>query len=448
MIVPDYLKKKEEESEKDYLIRLFDNMEEYEIDRFTIANLMNLATNQNFSESKYRKDYASYKDWKEYFESKQAPLSLDSLDYNETVEIDSNGLQKSKKLIMMSSEKAKDPEFLLEAHGYDTAKWEVVSTKSSIWNQHNKKDGTLTLYSSKITVKPKKYELTIEEIKDYVVGFMKDYQAPKIKPVRYESNGKLLELNITDLHLDKIGYKQGVYNIDIAEQVFFHVINDVLTRTKDMKFEKILFVWSHDFFNVDNLNKTTTAGTPQDSAMRYSDMYKRGMKLLIEGIDLMRSVAPVETIQVGANHDRLTSYTMSEVLNAWYRNCDDVIIDNDPLSRKYRRFGKCLIGFSHGDKEKRRLGKIMPSEARKDWGETYYSEIHAGHLHSEQAVKEENGVIVRHLSSPSGTDNWHFESGYVGALPKAQSFIWDKELGVTDIIHTPIIPSYDVVKEL
>mgnify|MGYP001394851088 FL=1 len=448
MIVPDYLKKKEEESEKDYLIRLFDNMEEYEIDRFTIANLMNLATNQNFSESKYRKDYASYKDWKEYFESKQAPLSLDSLDYNETVEIDSNGLQKSKKLIMMSSEKAKDPEFLLEAHGYDPAKWEVVSTKSSIWNQHNKKDGTLTLYSSKITVKPKKYELTIEEIKDYVAGFMKDYQAPKIKPVRYESNGKLLELNITDLHLDKIGYKQGVYNIDIAEQVFFHVINDVLTRTKDIKFEKILFVWSHDFFNVDNLNKTTTAGTPQDSAMRYSDMYKRGMKLLIEGIDLMRSVAPVETIQVGANHDRLTSYTMSEVLNAWYRNCDDVIIDNDPLSRKYRRFGKCLIGFSHGDKEKRRLGKIMPSEARKDWGETYYSEIHAGHLHSEQAVKEENGVIVRHLSSPSGTDNWHFESGYVGALPKAQSFIWDKELGVTDIIHTPIIPSYDVVKEL
>jgi hypothetical protein len=126
---------------------------------------------------------------------------------------------------------------------------------------------------------------------------------------------------------------------------------------------------------------------------------------------------------------------MSEVLDAWFRNDENVTIDNDPLSRKYKRFGKCLIGFSHGDKEKKRLGKIMPVEARKDWGETIYCEIHAGHLHSEQAVKEENGVIVRYLSSPSGTDNWHFESGYVGAIKKAQSFVWDKDKDIEFIYN-------------
>jgi hypothetical protein len=80
----------------------------------------------------------------------------------------------------------------------------------------------------------------------------------------------------------------------------------------------------------------------------------------------------------------------------------------------------------------------MPIEARKDWGETLFAEIHAGHFHSEQAVKEENGVIVRYLSSPSGSDNWHYESGYVGAIKKAQSFVWDKNKGMELMINTSV----------
>lgn len=361
--------------------------------------------------------------------------------YKETLEILPNGAHRSDKLIRMSKEQEKDTNYLLMAHGYDPKVWELTSAKWSEWNQHNKKDGTVTLFSSQITVKPKKSEFNIDDIKEIVADLTKNYSSPIYKPVRYADNGKLLEVNMSDLHLNKLGYKDGEYNHQQAEEIFFYILNDILTRTENMKFEKILFIWSHDFFNIDNLIKATTGGTPQDTSTRFADMYKQGKRMLIQGIDLLRQFAPVETIQVGANHDRLTSYTMSEVLEAWFRNDHNVKIDNDPLSRKYIRYGKNLIGFSHGDKEKSRLGKLMPIEARKDWGETLYSEIHAGHLHSEQAVKEENGVIVHYLSSPSGTDNWHYESGYVGAVRKVQSFIWDKERGLLDILHTPIIPS-------
>ncbi|MFD1179224.1 hypothetical protein ACFQ3W_23425 [Paenibacillus puldeungensis] len=358
--------------------------------------------------------------------------------YKTTVEILQDGSHRSDKLLRMSEEESKDVNYLLKAHGYDVNAWEITSAKSSIWNQHNKQDGTLTLYTSKITVKPKTNQFTIDDVKQTVTDLMSNYTVPIYKPIRYSESGKLLEVNMSDLHLNKLGYKDGEYNHKQAEDIFFYILNDILTRTQNMTFEKIAFIWSHDFFNIDNLTKMTTNGTPQDTSTRFADMYKQGKRMLIQGIDLLRQFAPVETVQVGANHDRLTSYTMSEVLEAWFRNDDNVKIDNDPLSRKYIRYGRNLIGFSHGDKEKSRLGKLMPIEARKDWGETLYSEIHAGHLHSEQAVKEENGVIVRYLSSPSGTDNWHFESGYVGAVRKVQTFIWDKERGLLDILHTPI----------
>lgn len=362
-------------------------------------------------------------------------------EYKETIEIKSDGSQISDKLIELSEKELKDTNYILLAHGYDPSKWEIINVKVSRWHYRDKQSVNAKIsYATKLAVKPKVQTFTQEDAKLMVLDLMMNYQPPIYKPSRYSKNGKLLELNISDLHLNKLGYVDGDYDSQQAEEAFFYIINDVLKRTEQYKFEKILFIWSHDFFNIDNLTKTTTAGTPQDVDKRYSDMYKQGKRMLIQGIDLLRQFAPVETVQVGANHDNLTSYTMSEVLDAWFRNDENVTIDNIPAQRKYRRFGKCLLGFSHGDKEKKRLGKIMPSEARKDWGETLYAEMHAAHYHSEQAVVEENGIIVRYLSSPTGTDKWHYESGYVGAVKKAQSFIWDRELGVTDIIHTTMVP--------
>ncbi|MFO1442815.1 hypothetical protein KDN24_06250 [Bacillus sp. Bva_UNVM-123] len=378
--------------------------------------------------------------WKLLLENEEIEQlnSEEKVTYKETTEILSDGSHRSDKLVRMTAEQSKNVDYLLEAHGFNKNTWELVNAKNNIWNVYSKQDGIQSLYSSRVTVKPKIKEFSIDDIKDAIRDLMENYEAPILKPIKFSSNGKLLEVNVSDLHLNKLGYIDGEYDHELAEKAFFHILNTVVNQTEHLKFEKILFIWSHDFFNVDGLTKTTTNGTPQDVSTRFASMYKQGKRMLIQGIDLLKQIAPVETIQVGANHDRLTSYTMSEVLEAWYRNDESVTIDNDPLSRKYRRFGKCLIGFSHGDKEKKRLGKIMPVEARKDWGETLYAEIHAGHFHSEQAVKEENGIIVRYLSSPSGTDNWHYESGYVGAIKKAQSFVWDKDKGLELMINTTV----------
>src|SRR5690625_5033120 len=96
---PEYLKRQKNESLDDYLIRLFQGKDNYEIDNYTIARLMNKESGENYSESKWRKDFASFKRWSDYFNSRKESISTDDISYNEKTEIKSDGTQVSDKLV-------------------------------------------------------------------------------------------------------------------------------------------------------------------------------------------------------------------------------------------------------------------------------------------------------------------------------------------------------------
>lgn len=367
--------------------------------------------------------------------------------FKEEFEIKSDGTHVSSKLIDLSLEELslmenKSVEFLLRAHGYDPEEWELVNTTSRKWGIYSKIDKIQTLYASKIICRPRKDELSIENIKKIFSEMDREYSPISHTPIKYSSTGKMLELSIADLHLGKlcwVGDSNDTYNFEIARKRFFYIINDVLSKVNNHSFQKILFVWSNDFFHFDNLASSTTAGTRQDTDLKLTQMFKIGMKMLIEAVDILKSIAPVETFYIGSNHDKLLSYFATETLAAWFRNESRVTVDTDPTIRKYVEFGKCLIQFSHGHSEGKRIGDVMSIEEREAWGRCPYNEVHAGHFHSERTVTKDNGVIVRYLGSPTGTDTWHYESGYVGAIKKGQSFIWDKETGLEQIIYTTIM---------
>jgi hypothetical protein len=87
MIDNPILKRQERESVHDYLIRLFENKDEYEIDKFEITDLLNAEMGSNYDESKWRKDYAQYLKWKDYILNKN--LDNDILDKYEHIRIES-----------------------------------------------------------------------------------------------------------------------------------------------------------------------------------------------------------------------------------------------------------------------------------------------------------------------------------------------------------------------
>ncbi len=278
-------------------------------------------------------------------------------------------------------------------------------------------------------------------VTEHMEQFNKEYKGPTKLPKVCE-NGFMLEVPIVDLHLGKLAWSPETgenYDYKIARQRYHTVVDDVVMRAKERPISKIIFPISNDFFHFDTIAQTTTAGTAQDSDMRWPKLYSVGVEMFIKSIDQFREIAPVEVLLIPGNHDRMTGYYAILHLSAWYRNNEDVTVHVDPKTRKYFEYGVSLIGFGHGDKEKGRIWGLMAVEAPKAWGRAKYREWHLAHEHSE-TTKElaGHGVILRRLSSLTGTDVWHYDMGYIGAVPKQQTFLWDKEKGLYEVWHTVI----------
>lgn len=362
---------------------------------------------------------------------------------NVTIELNKDGTQTSERFVEMTQEQAKDKVFLLRAHGFDPYEWELTAARNNMWNTYSKKDGVQVLYSSKIVCKPRTDTICVEELVKEFFEIDRLYEPPKLHTNKYLTFNKMLEIPIMDLHLSKMGWAPEVgenYDHKIAEERFLYVISDFINRTKHYNFEKIIFPLGQDILNFDDIKGDTTKGTRQNNDLRWQKVYIKGTEIIIKAIDMLHNElqAPIEVFYVPGNHDKATSYYLTTFTYAWYRNTPTVNVNIDPTVRKYIEYGSSLIGFSHGSEERNNIYKLMQVEARESWGRTMFHEWHLGHLHSEQ-TREEGGLICRKISSITGTDSWHHESGFVGAIKKAQAFVWDKEIGLTDILNSVII---------
>lgn len=353
--------------------------------------------------------------------------------------INKDGTYSSSKLIEMNEQQSKDPDYILTAHGFDTSCWQIVSARNNIRQVISKDNDVVTLYASFITVKPI-VNLTFEHIKQAYKELHDKYPSVSVKRFSDCKRGYMLEIPIQDVHFGKLSLAEDVaepYNFNIAKERFSYVIDDVIQEINGLDIEKIIFPIGSDFFNCDTINGTTTAGTIQSNDLSPQLIFKYGLECLIENIVKLSYIAPVEVFCINGNHDFLSSYHAICSLDCYFHNNENVIVNTDTSPRKYVEFGEVLLCFAHGDKEKKNIDGIMQIEAREAWGRTKYHESHIGHLHSEQ-TRESNGVIIRNLPSFTGSDLWHHYHGYVGAIKKCMSFLWDKENGLKRIIVTTI----------
>jgi len=364
-------------------------------------------------------------------------LENEVLNSKSTIELNKDNTQTSEKLIQMSEQDAKDVNFLLKSHGYDSKVWELVSARNNIWNSYSKKDGILTLYSSKITVKPKTTKFNPIWIKETLENLDLDSPVIYIKP--YNISGKTLEINLADVHIDKlcnIDETRNEYSTEIGLQRLWQVIFDIIEKTKFYEIKKIIFPFGQDIANIDNMFNTTTKGTPQDTDVKYDVLYKSLLKNIIKIIHKLSEIAPVEIIYVGGNHDKLTSFTMTEAMYWHFINNDNVEVDSIYNNRKYRLIGDNLVGFAHGADERKNIIYCMQNDVPELWGKAKYREFHLSHFHKEKMIDEQNGIIFRWISAICGNDAWTYNSGYVGSQKKAQAFIWDDNKGLECIINS------------
>ena len=367
--------------------------------------------------------------------------SPDITDYEETngtVEYKSaDGSMSFERVIAIMDGEPITPEIVMKAHNIDTNLWEVVTFKNNFWQSQAKGGKKISLYQSKITVKPKLFSVNLEDIKKHFDSFV-----PKPITLHTSSNehsNTMIEVNICDLHLGKLAWNGDIgedYDYKIATKYFNDVIQNNIKKIEEYKPEKILLVWCNDFFNADGISESTTKGTPQSCDLRWQKLFMVGCDLLVNAIETLRQYAPVESFYIASNHARQAEFYALCYLSAWFKNTEDVIIHTNCKGRYYYKYGINMIGFSHSSFEKKaNLSHLMSTEEPKMWAETKYREFHLGHFHRE-AVEEECGVILRWLPALTGTDNYHYDRGYLGAVKRSFAFVWDKNKGLVDIFIT------------
>jgi len=338
----------------------------------------------------------------------------------------------SDRLIQICETDLKDERKVLEAHKFDPEKWTLISYRHNLWHGPTPFGGKQVLYQSRVVVKPRTpMELTLDDIEKFFASPpCKKYDTPK----KYEHVGdEVLEVVITDLHINR-RVPNGSLSIDEKIEC---LIQDVLSRAKGRNISKVILVSLGDNLDVDTMLGTTTKGTRQDSSgLTPYETLDSAIYTFIYIINSLSTIAPVEVLGIPGNHDRLMSYAIIKSLECFYSDVDTVSVDSSHEIRKFRVIGMSLVGWMHGDMQKKYYHSWLPTTARKYWGETKYAEVHAGHLHT-QSTFEKDGVIVRHLPSPSESSTWETERGYTESQRCFMSFVWGQK-GLRDIWFTPI----------
>jgi len=334
-----------------------------------------------------------------------------------------------------------DEDFLLRKLGYDPLVWEVVSSscRKGQWEAQVKGGDIKTLYSYRVNANVKKREGSVCEgalLNAFIEQAKASNRCPKHGPIKI-SGENIAIISIADLHLGKLAWHKECganYDYKICRERYFYIINSAITYLKGVQnLEKIIFFWSQDFFHYDSLRIETTAGTPQDTDVRWQKLYQVGCEMLVDGLELLRDElnVPIQTFYTRSNHDMQVSFYALQYIYAWFHQDERVSVDTSPIGRKYVEYGVNLMGFGHGDEEKKRIHMLMQNEMREAWGRTISHEYFLGHFHK-QMVNDEGGVVARYLASPTETDAWHYTEGFIGAMKQAQVFIRNKYEGPTD----------------
>lgn len=393
----------------------------------------------------YERVRAYLRNCEEYHKQQDDDFEKSSIEYK------NDGSIVSEKFITVRDGDEMSPQFILEAHGMDPKKWELVSYKNNMWNTQIKGGSKQISYQSKMTAKPLVGRITFADVDRYMETKNFTESKPITTPIQYDPSGEVLEINLPDIHSGLLAWRKETgadYDIHIAKDRFFKCIYDIQERCRHHTFKKIVFVTLGDILHFDNDNQTTTKGTFQQADGRLAKIFDSTLDMLIDGITILGEIAPVEVIYIKGNHDGVTGYTLLKATEKAFRFDDNITFDTEPDPHKHRLFGKVLIGWTHGDMPKQNIATWLQDYARVDFGKSLFAEVHAGHFHTQKEREKKpidyyqtddvGGIVVRYLPTISNSSLWEHQQGYPEGLKTVRSFIWNEQTGLRTMWYSNI----------
>ena len=238
------------------------------------------------------------------------------------------------------------------------------------------------------------------------------------------------------------------YDLHIAKDRFNQCAYDFVNRCKGLTIKKIIVVTLGDLLNADNDNQTTTKGTFQQTDGRIAKIFDATLDMLIDFVTVLGGIAPVEVIYIPGNHDRVTGYMLLRSAEMAFCKDKNITFDTTPNTQKFKLVGVNLIGWTHGDMPKQNMANWLWHSARREYGLSKFSEVHAGHFHSLQTKEakkdfiqedEIGGIIIRYLPTICNASYWEHQQGYTPARKTLMAFMWNEETGLYDNWNSNII---------
>lgn len=280
----------------------------------------------------------------------------------------------------------------------------------------------------------------LNNLQSDLIADLKQYSPKFVKLERLENtNSYLLVLDPADIHIGKLcdSFETGEsYNSQIAVQRVLEGVKGILQKVSSFNIDKILFIGGNDILHIDNARRTTTSGTPQDTDGQWHNNFLIAKQLYVEVLEILLSVADVHFTFNPSNHDYTNGFFLAQVIETYFRNCENITFDCSVSHRKAFQYYNNLIGTTHGDGAKQQdLPLLMAVEFSKEWAETKHRYVYTHHVHHKTS-KDFAGITVESLRSPSGADSWHHRNGYQHAPKAVEGFLHCKINGqIARITH-------------
>lgn len=342
-----------------------------------------------------------------------------------TISKDKEGL----KVELSGNDLVDNPTELLKLVNLNPDNFEVIT----FWRGFKKGKWWASIY-----VRPKTEVLSesnlLELFKEICQTYLpKAFEKTKEKKIT-EDGKKLAVVCLFDVHLGKDSMPDYTSQTSITEMGVFREFAKIYKVLQTQKVNEIHFIVGNDFFNVNDQRLTTVKGTLQDNTNNLYMVYKEGLHLMMSCIDYLSEITKVKVILVPGNHAEYTETLLATSLNAIYYKSKNVEVFDAPTDRKYFKFGKTLIGYSHGVKDPSIYAKLLPFEAKEHFSSCDNFYVLLGDKHHEHTTRispvvEVDGVTVMQLGALSKTDRWHTKEGYIS---RRQSYlmIFDEEKGL------------------
>lgn len=202
------------------------------------------------------------------------------------------------------------------------------------------------------------------------------------------------------------------FDLEIGRRVTLGAVDQLVTSAPAAETAVLLLLG--DVFHANDQTNTTPGHKHQ------LDVDSRFVKVLQVGIETYRH-AVLRALEkhkrvivkcIAGNHDPQSIWALAFTLAAYFDSEPRVEVDLGPSKFWYHRFGRVLIGSTHGDTVKHeQLGPIMACDRAEDWGATTYRYWYTGHVHH-SAVKEFPGVTCESFRTLAAQDAYAAGHGY------------------------------------